>query len=665
MAIKFCLSRRDSGYPWLKSGSAVKNAAILATLGGIALGALAVPATQGQDIKLNVTYVCKGERLYVESCNIRDLSDTATCQVAHPDRPQHNGFMAYTTETRGSLKKLLPTCTQPTAAEIAKEEAFNKKQQEIYAAEVAKANPQPASPGPGTGWQAGPGSQAAQNDQMPAPPKDPQERAMRRCVSSGRLPATCTGNSLLGMFSGMISQVLPGIDKQAAPGPVMAGVFAGAGNWRLDFVDGGVLVNCAFLSPNQESYRLDFGSGRAALIISTTPKPLVLALKADGTLAGPPGPVVINGVVAAGYHEGMAPGAVYKDAEGNQYDAAQNKISGPVPGYTTFAPRQATCVAPVLSSKDTGPGIQTMQTDLLKTMFGGDKGPPTPPGIRMQGIFAAATGFSVEFFPESVILGCGPDAARAYPYTVTANGGGAVVKIDAPDHPLTLVFRRDGSLDPGATGPYQVHGRIVVGQDDNGDFTFAPMEQTCNLAVLAPAKQIPMTGGTASAPMMASAGRPGPDTAAGNGGGGISTPGAPLGNAMLSIVSGFPALPGVANPLAGRPYVLLRMSYADTIAQAGITVPQGMTVYKFVGMACGTRTPDCQKSMDAIKASAISAVRADTSGNGTLPGVPAGTYYLMISALYNGKSLVWGQAVNLKPGANSITLGVSNATPLN
>ena len=30
-----------------------------------------------QEVKLNVTYVCNGERMYVENCNIRDLSDTA------------------------------------------------------------------------------------------------------------------------------------------------------------------------------------------------------------------------------------------------------------------------------------------------------------------------------------------------------------------------------------------------------------------------------------------------------------------------------------------------------------------------------------------------------------------------------------------------------------
>jgi hypothetical protein len=136
--------------------------------------------------------------------------------------------------------------------------------------------------------------------------------------------------------------------------------------------------------------------------------------------------------------------------------------------------------------EDAGVGVQAMQTDLLKSLFNdGEKGPPTPPGIRMHGIFAAPTGFSFQFFPESVILGCGPDTARAYPYAVSADGTKANIKVDAPDHPLTLAFASNGSLDPGL-GTYQVHGRIVVGQNADGDFTFAPLEQTCSLGLLAP-----------------------------------------------------------------------------------------------------------------------------------------------------------------------------------
>jgi hypothetical protein len=657
-----------------------------------------------QDLTPGVIYVCSGERMFIENCNIRDTSDNATCMVGHPDHILPNGLMQYTNMTRGALKKLFPTCKQPTAQEIAKAQAFQKKQQDIYDANVAKANSQMAARPQSV---AGGGN----SQQQIAPPKNAEERAMRRCVSSGRLPATCMGNGLLGAFGQMInsvaSQVAPGLIKDGpAFGPTMAGVFVGPGSWRLDFIDGGVLVNCSFLSPNQEAYSLDFKGGRAVLTINTTPRPLVLTYHADNTITGPPGPVTIDGVVAAGYTPGSSsPGhtetsqtttheTVNQSQTGNygqsqltyqgngQYDAATTHTNSTyvagtsTPGYTTFAPKRATCPAINLSTKGASVGIQTMQTDLLKGMLGGDKGPPTPPGIRMHGIYAASTGFSVEFFPESAILGCGPDSARAYLYTVEADGTKAVVKINAPDHPLTLAFAANGSLEPAATGPYQVHGRIVTGQNDDGDFTFAPMEQTCNLAALAPSKTIPSTGGTAATMVASAAGPPSgnpsgnpaatPGTAAYNGGGTLSVPGATLGDATLAITSGFPAQPGVPNPLASRPYVLLRDSYANALAKGGVTVPPGVSPYKYVGSACApTRTPDCQKISDAIKANAASAVRADANGSGTFPGVAPGTYYLMISARVGNQVLVWDKPVQLKSGPNSMALDQHNATPMN
>jgi hypothetical protein len=134
---------------------------------------------------------------------------------------------------------------------------------------------------------------------------------------------------------------------------------------------------------------------------------------------------------------------------------------------------------------------------------------------------------------------------------------------------------------------------------------------------------------------------------------------------MLSIVSGIPAQPGTPNPLAGRPYLLLRWSYADSLAKGGITVPPGTSAYKYVGSACGTNSPDCPKVKAAINASVISAVRADANGAGTFPGVPAGTYFLMISAMINQKSYVWGQPVQVKAGANTLSLEMRSATPLN
>jgi hypothetical protein len=646
-----------------------ESARLAAKIGAATLLVLfAAAICSAQEIIVGVTYVCNGEHIYLEGCNIRDTSDTSTCMVAHPDHLTSTGLNTYTSMTRGALKKLLPTCQQPTAKQIAAAKAFQKKQDDTYNANEKKATEQlNAATQPATYGQ-------------PQKPKTPEERAITRCVTSGRLPATCTGNSLLGAFSQMVGQVMPSLSKEPPTGPTMAGVFEGPGKWRLDFIDGGVLVNCAFLSPEQHNYKIEFKNDRTVIVIDTTPKPLVLTLKADGTIVGP-GPLTINGVVASGYtSDGPDPNASsgYTDKYGmslsnQQASSTSDLYKGGQPyyghvnsggGHTTFASKTATCPAQNLSSKGAGVGVQTMQTDLLKTMFGGDKGPPTPPGIRMRGVYAASTGFSVQFFPESAVLGCGPDAARAYPYTVVADGTKAVIHIAAPDHPLTLTFKPDGSLDPGATGAYQVHGRTVTGQNDDGDFTFAPMEQSCNLAVLTPSATIPAGGGTATATATnATAGSRGgaPD----NLGGSLSTPDKPLGNAILSIASKFPAQPGAPNPLGGRPYVLLRHSYANAIANGGVSVPAGTSVFKYVASICTSKTPECQKVTDAIKADAASAVRADANGNGTFPGVPPGTYYLMISTRYNNQALNWGQAVQLKAGPNSMSLDLSNATPIN
>jgi len=498
-----------------------------------------------QDLQLGVTYTCNGDRLYLESCNIRDLSDTSTCMVAHPDRPKHNGFMAYTTETRGALKKLLPTCQQPSADEVARAKAHYKKQNDIQATNEKKAN--------------------EENDAIEAraqavitgkKPLTPEERAINRCITSGRLPASCTGNALLGAFGQMLSQVLPAAGGDGpAPGPVVAGVYNGAGNWRLDFTAEGVLVSCSFLSPDERHYTIDFKNNRLVLNIDTSPKPLVLTLMPDLTMSTP-GPITINGVVggsSSGGYRNQA-GTPLSDAEAVSthepvYGSDGLRVYNPGP-KTSFSRRTATCPALRVSSNAGAVGAQTMQMDVLKTMFGGDKGPPTPPGIRMRGIFAAPSGFSAQFFPESVILGCGPDVARAYPYSVVADGTKTFLKIDAPDHPLTVAFRPDGSLDPG-TGPYQVHGRTILGQTDDGDFKFAPLEQTCNLGILTPSKAIPASGGIPTS-------------------GTLSSATAPLGSATLSLVSGFPSQPGVPNPLAGRPYVLLRDSYSDGLSKAGV-----------------------------------------------------------------------------------------------
>jgi len=59
----------------------------------------------GQVIAAGPTYVCNGERLHLESFDIRDLSDSSQCMVAHLDKMRPNGFPTYkqTTQSRSLM----------------------------------------------------------------------------------------------------------------------------------------------------------------------------------------------------------------------------------------------------------------------------------------------------------------------------------------------------------------------------------------------------------------------------------------------------------------------------------------------------------------------------------------------------------------------------------
>jgi len=637
----------------------------------IFVGMLASPRSRAQEIILNVTYVCNGEHIYVYGCNIRDESDSGWCSIGHPDKKK-DGMDTYTSTTRGDLKKLLPTCQQPSPEQIAKHKEFEQKLQARRDADEKRANDQ---------------MRAANNAPFPGQRQmTPEQRKINRCVTSGRLQATCTGNALVRGFDELTGHVMSTIAPDLPPGPELSGAFGGAGNWVIDFGDRGASMKCSMLEASPYNYTLTFRDNRPVVTLNTAPKPTVLMVRGD-QLSGP-GPLTIDGRVIVGWTKGSGGGSAgtaghYETQQvtthqeltpleatqyagqdglsrnGQTYDmASTSSQTSWVPGTThampsgpqpIYGPKRAICVAPEL--KNTGPGSTVAATGMLKTLFSnGDSGPPIPPGVRMHGIFAASTGFSVEFFPESAVLGCGPDAARAYPYTVIADGTRTAIRIDAPDHPLLLAIHPDGSLDPGGSGPYQVHGRAILG--NNGDnFTFAPFEMTCSLAVLAPSKTIPESGGQSTALLHA------------------SVPSAPVhttGNSTLTISSGLPVQPGAPNPLALHPYILLRSSFDDVVHQSGVTVPAGTMPLVYFGQSCASGTPDCQAILAAIKANLVADAKADANGSATLPNLAAGTYYFMVSTrLANNHALIWTQPVQVKDGPNSVTLDIYNATRVN
>jgi hypothetical protein len=83
----------------------------------IVVAAIAFPASS-ETFQVGVIYVCKGERVMITGCDIHDQSDAAYCQAEWRDRPQPSGFPAYTSETRGSMRQLIPTCTPPSAKQL-------------------------------------------------------------------------------------------------------------------------------------------------------------------------------------------------------------------------------------------------------------------------------------------------------------------------------------------------------------------------------------------------------------------------------------------------------------------------------------------------------------------------------------------------------------------
>ena len=635
-------------------------------------GILASPQTRAQEIILNVTYVCSGEHIYVYGCDINDQSDKAWCSIGHPDKLK-NGMDTYTSTTRGELKKLLPTCQQPSPEQIAKHKEFEQKLQARRDADEKRAYDQ---------------MHAAENAPMPGQRQmTPEQRKINRCVTSGRLPATCTGNALVRGFDELTGHVMSAVAPDLPPGPELSGAFGGAGNWQIDFGDRGASMKCSVLEASPYAYTVSFKDNRPVVTLKTAPKPTMLVVRGD-QLSGP-GPLTIDGQIIVGWTKGGGGGSAgtaghYESQQvtthqeltpleatqyagqsglsqnGQTYDMATTSTqSNWVPGTThampsgpqpIYGPKRAICVAPEL--RNTGPSSTVAATGMLKALFSnGDSGPPTPPGVRMHGIFAASTGFSVEFFPESAVLGCGPDAARAYPYTVIADGTRTAVKIDAPDHPLLLAIRSDGSLDPGGSGPYQVHGRAILGSNGDDNFTFAPLEMTCDLAALTPSKGIPESGGQSTAMLHASV---------------ATAPVHTTGNSTLSISSGLPVQAGAPNPLALHPFILLRSSFDDVVRQSGAAVPAGTLPLVYFGQSCAAHTPDCQAILAAIKANLVADARADANGNATIPNLAAGTYYFMVSArLNNGHALIWTQPVQVKDGQNAASLDIYNATRVN
>ena len=542
--------------------------------------------------------------------------------------------------------------------------------------------------------------QAQAGQQQSGPAKSGSSEELRRCIASGRSERVCFSEV---MSNGMDQLTRISLKAASPPGLRMTGDYSSAGGFRLIFQPDKVTMVCRGV-PSPRPYAVEVNDTQALVKIQNESKHVVFSLTPEGKLAGS-GPIRVTGQVPTGTsteetmgmttqkttrERQLSPGEErnYSNAKQNGQvytvkEDASELVYGPTGTrtVTNYVTKTADCTLGLLTP--TGPtplppdienpmGLLTTifsgasvlmnggsTADAAKEMLGLDKA--APPGLRMSGRYAGASGFSVTFHPESATIACN-GSERAYPYSVQKSANQIFLKIQNKANPMALQLKPDGSIF--GEGTVQVDGRVIVGVNDDpkNRYVFEPKIGSCAVGSL-------VLGGVASAnttvstppagvqPSAAAAPSPAPTPANG------ASPGASM--AMLTIVSGFAAQPGVVNPLAGKTILVIKDSFETILAKAGWiqsgSSTRALTAWAY---ACENQSPLCQQGIEALRPYLVASAKLDGNGGFTFDKARAGSYYLVGQTSYNGLHLVWNLRVDLRPGANSVILDQRNTTPI-
>jgi hypothetical protein len=519
--------------------------------------------------------------------------------------------------------------------------------------------------------------------QAPPVPKSKSEREMDRCIESGRGELQCMAEGLGKGINGMIGEIAPGAEiPTPPPGLRLNGYYLAQTGSSFTFNSETVGVGCHEVMGSR-AYTVEVKGDQIEVKTKDDSKAIVLALKADGKLAGS-GPITITGSVPAGSTSSTTYGSTttttmeqkqISQMEARQYSAAevhQNgqeySVSQPTT-HTTYGPT-GTTTTPQYTTRTKSctlglmtPGTSVADAAMAKAMnmldSGTSKNPP-PVGLRMNGTYTGPGGLEIEFQPDSAEVQCG-QAVLAIPYMVERKENQILVNIKSAAGPVVLTL--DSARKLRGSGQIQVNGRtrsatcpvgvLTAGEAASGGAaapksSTTPARTTAATSLSPSASPAPATTAkaAAAAPRLA-----------------MSTAAAPTGNAILSLASAFTAQTGAPNPIAGHAFVLLRDNYVAALAKGGFQVPDGTSPIKALVAACTNKSPDCQTGVAAINADTAAGIKLDANGKAIFPGVPPGTYYLVGSLHNTTQFIYWDLPVELKAGANSITLDQNNSKP--
>ena len=451
---------------------------------------------------------------------------------------------------------------------------------------------------------------------------------IRKCVESGRSMRVCfaevTSNGMEQITGFNLNLPIP-------HGPRMTGDYGTIQGLRLIFQPHVVTMVCRNISEGRE-YTVDLTDTQAVVKIGA----ISLTMRPDAKLAAS-GPVKVTGWVTTGsYTEnvqayGPAGEIIYGQRQviqGTTKTVDCNLGLFNVIGSTPLPPNLGNPFE-YLGTIFSGMNVMAKGGDTkaaLKEMLGIDKAPA--PGIRLNGVYASATGLSLAFHPESVTLVCG-DAEQAVEYSVQRTANQVLLRLMGSNGPVNLARKPNGSFF--GTGNVQVNGRRIVGSTGNADepFKFTPVVDRCDLGTL-DLDANPTGSGTSAAARKGS----------------------------LGIATNFEG-----HTLIGKPILLFKESLEDLLRKNGFqptTTAPRRTAIQLYAEACKAKDPKCDAANQAIAKLVVVRLPTSTIGRADFSGLPVGDYWIVTAIGSKGRSYLWNVHVEITSEGTATTLDEHN-----
>ncbi len=122
----------------------------------------------------------------------------------------------------------------------------------------------------------------------------------------------------------------------------------------------------------------------------------------------------------------------------------------------------------------------------------------------------------------------------------------------------------------------------------------------------------------------------------------------------------------LSSPPAGTRIFVTPQDPDANLVKAGFTAAPGTLPIEKLFAACkvnqGGDQAECARGLQAMIAGALGVATTDPNGEAETPALPAGRYYLVGFTPYKGHSLLWHLPVDVKAGANTVSLSSQNGS---